>query len=74
MRFKPQRASLRRWINSNFLPPRSFIAVSMDLAMMSAAQRDDKLITDLAAQVLGFEQSVNGERRRAVDRKRGKGA
>jgi hypothetical protein len=49
MRFYPQRASLRQRINSNFLPPRSFVAMPMDLAMMSSAQGDGELVTDLAA-------------------------
>jgi hypothetical protein len=36
-------------IDTQILPPRSFIAVPMDLAMMSAAQGHRKFITDLAA-------------------------
>jgi hypothetical protein len=49
MSFDPQHTSQRQRINSNFLPPRSFVAVPMDLAMMSAAQGDSELVTDLAA-------------------------
>jgi hypothetical protein len=35
-------------INSSFIPPRGFIAVAMDLAMMSSAQRHGELVADLA--------------------------
>jgi hypothetical protein len=37
-------------IDTQILPPRFFIAVPMDLAMMSSAQRHGKLVADLAAE------------------------
>src|ERR1700730_17805572 len=49
MRFEPQRASLKHRINTNLLPPCSFIAVPMDFAMMSPTQGHSELIADLSA-------------------------
>lgn len=57
MSFDPQRTSQRQRINSDFLPPRSFVAVPMDLAMMSAAQRDGELVTDLAAKCSALDEA-----------------
>jgi hypothetical protein len=37
MGFKPKRACGRKWIHSDFLPPRRFIAAAMDLSVMGAA-------------------------------------
>jgi hypothetical protein len=37
MGFKPERASARKRIYSGVLPPRAFIAATMDLTMMGAA-------------------------------------
>jgi hypothetical protein len=48
-RFDPQRAGLWHRIDSNFLPPCGFVAMPMDLAMMSTAQWNREFITDLAA-------------------------
>jgi hypothetical protein len=48
--FEPQRASGDIRIDTNLIPPCSFITRTMDLAMMSSAQRDSKLIAHLAAQ------------------------
>ena|ERR1700730_188755 len=50
MRFKPQRSRGTGRIEAELLPPRGFIAVTMQLAMMSTAQRDGELVTDPAAQ------------------------
>lgn len=50
VRFEPQRTSLGHGINTNLLPPRSFIAVPMDFAMMPSTQGHSKFITDLAAE------------------------
>jgi hypothetical protein len=50
MRFEPQRASSRAWVNPSLPPPRPFIAIPVHFAMMSAAQRDNELITDFAPQ------------------------
>src|SRR5437868_2084360 len=50
MRLKPQRPRGTSRIEAELLPPRGFIAVTMQLAMMSTAQRDGELVTDPAAQ------------------------
>jgi hypothetical protein len=38
-----------RWIQGKFLPPRRFVTVAVELAMVPAAQRYCELITDLTA-------------------------
>ena len=48
MRLKPQRPGGGEWIDGGFAPPPGFIAVSVELTMMPAAQRDGELIADLA--------------------------
>jgi hypothetical protein len=48
MRLKPQDPGGGQWIDSGSAPPRGFIAVSVELAMMPPAQRDGELIADLA--------------------------
>jgi hypothetical protein len=48
MRPKPQRSSYHGRINSDFAPPFSFVATQVDFAVMAAAQRDNKFVTDLA--------------------------
>jgi hypothetical protein len=47
-RLKPQRP--RRWgrVNPNFLPPRRFITMAMQLAMMPPAQRDGEFVAGFA--------------------------
>ena len=50
MGFKPQRPRGAGWIESELLPPRRFVAVTMNFAMVSAAQRDRELVTGLAAE------------------------
>ena len=50
MRLKPQRPRGTSRIEAELLPPCGFIAVTMQLAMMSTAQRDGELVTDPAAQ------------------------
>ena len=50
MCFEPQRPSADCWINSEFYPPGRFIPTSMHLAMMTTAERNRKLIADLAAE------------------------
>jgi hypothetical protein len=49
MRFQPQRASDFEWINPapKSAPPLWFIAVTMNIAMMLAAQRHSIVIADL---------------------------
>ena len=48
MRFEPQRAGGNCRIKAGFLPPRRFIAIAMNLAMVSSTQRHGELIADLA--------------------------
>ena len=48
MRLKPQGSGSGQWIDSGSTPPRGFIAVSVEFAMMPPAQRDGELIADLA--------------------------
>jgi hypothetical protein len=50
MRLQPQRPSADCWINPEFYPPSRFISTSMQLAMMTTAERDRELIADLAAE------------------------
>jgi hypothetical protein len=48
MRFQPQRAGRNGRIYPYLFPPRSFIAVPMNFAMMSSAQGHSEFIADLA--------------------------
>jgi hypothetical protein len=50
MGFKPQRPRGVGWIEPQPLPPRRFIPVTMDFAMMSPTQRDREFITGLTAE------------------------
>ena len=50
VRFEPQRTSGGGRIDAGFSPPCRFIARPMDLAMVSPAKRDGKLIAHLTAQ------------------------
>ena len=50
MRFQPQRPGNDRRIDSDFPPPCGFIAAPVDLAMVSAAERDGELIADFATE------------------------
>ncbi len=50
MGVQPQYAGREGRINSDALPPRGFIAATMDLAMVSAAQWNGVLIADLSAE------------------------
>jgi hypothetical protein len=61
MRFEPQRTGCCCWVNSGCPPPSGFIAVPVNLAMVSLAQWDNKLIADLAAQspALGKTQMMS---------------
>jgi hypothetical protein len=49
MGLQPQGAGSDTRINASILPPPSFIAAAMGLAMMAPAQRHGALITGLAA-------------------------
>jgi len=50
MRLPPQFFRDRSRIDSGLLPPCRFITVTMQFAMVSAAERDGELVTDLAAE------------------------
>jgi hypothetical protein len=50
MGFKPECASSQKWLCSSVLPPQSFIAAAMDLAMVRATERHRKLVTHLATE------------------------
>ena len=50
MRFQPQHTGRGGRINTDVIPPVSFVAAAMHLAMMSAAQWHRKFIADLAPQ------------------------
>ena|ERR1700733_1413574 len=50
VRLKPQFTGGVGRINPRSLPPRSFIAATVNLAMVPATQRHGELIADLAAQ------------------------
>ena len=50
MRLEPKRAGRSDRINPGFLPPCSFIAATVDLAMVPSTQGDGELIADLAAE------------------------
>jgi hypothetical protein len=51
MGFKPQRACSAGGIEPKLLPPRRFVAVTMNFAMVSPAQWHGKFVTDLAAEL-----------------------
>ena len=51
MSSKPQGARRGNRIDTSLLPPSDFITTTMDLAVMSPAERDRKLITELAAKM-----------------------
>jgi hypothetical protein len=47
--FDPQGSCSLGWIQADLVPPRCFVTVAVKVAMMSPAERDCELITDLAA-------------------------
>src|ERR1700746_3326784 len=49
MGFKPERTGPGGWVYASLLPPRSFVPVSMDLAMMAAAERYREFVANLSA-------------------------
>jgi hypothetical protein len=57
MAFEPQRAGRDRRVNTGLLPPFSFVAVPMEFAMMTAAERNGEFIADLAAERLALHKS-----------------
>lgn len=58
MRLKPQRACGGDWIDPKLAPPSGFVAAAVDFTMVSAAERNGKLVADLTAKraVLGEPQ------------------
>jgi hypothetical protein len=49
MGYKPQRSCRGGRIEAELTPPPAFVAVTMQLAMMAAAQRHREFVADLAA-------------------------
>jgi len=72
MRLQPQRASTDSRIGTDLLPPGSFIATVMNLAVMAPAQRYRELIADLAtdrsalrkAQMVGIRRATTANQAR----------
>jgi hypothetical protein len=50
MRHKPQRASNFQDINPKAAPPRCFVTTAVELAMMTAAQRNGELVAHFAGE------------------------
>jgi hypothetical protein len=50
MRFKPQRASNFQDINPKTAPPRCFVTRAVELAMMTATQRNGELVADFTGE------------------------
>ena len=50
MRSEPEHTGSRTGINAGLFPPCRLVATAMDLAMMAAAERHNKLIADLATE------------------------
>jgi hypothetical protein len=48
MTFEPQRASRNNWIHSLTTPPLSFVPRAVDLAMVTATERNSEFIAGLA--------------------------
>ena len=69
MRLEPQRARGSTWIKSGCPPPRGFVAVAMDFAVVASAQRNRELITDLSPESpgLGETQMMQVGRHAAAD-------
>ena len=78
---QPQRSSSDRRIDPGHLPPCGFIAMAVNLAMVSSAQRDGELVADLAAerpalreaQMMGIRRLPAADRGRAVGPRIGHG-
>jgi len=70
MRLQPQRTSHCCRFDPNLLPPRNFIALPVDLAMMTSAEGNDELVADLAPQrpALGKTQMMRKRKRGAAMR------
>ena len=76
MRLKPQGPGGGKWIDRGLAPPLSFIAVTVELTMMPAAQRHRELIADLAperpalckAQMMGIARPTAADEARLLER------
>jgi hypothetical protein len=67
MRLQPKSSSIVAGIDSSIHPPVSFVAATMDLAMVSPAQRYGELIAHLASECLRLrEPKMVGIRRLAA--------
>jgi hypothetical protein len=48
--FEPQGPGSLRWLQAELLPPRCFVTVTVEFAMMSPAQRYGELVTGFATE------------------------
>ena len=71
MGFKPECAGSHKWVCSSVLPPQSFIAAAMDLAMVRATERHRKLVTHRATECTKIARTANDEDPTAGDRRPG---
>src|SRR5215469_1055280 len=69
VRREPQRPRGLGRIEPEFLPPAGFVPVAMKLTMMSPAERDRKLVTELFGRARGSAQSADDGHRRAGARR-----
>jgi hypothetical protein len=69
VRLKPENAGRRSRINAGLLPPCRLIAMTVDLAMMAAAERYREFVAHLAAKrpILGKAQMMRVGRRAGAD-------
>lgn len=69
MRREPQRVCSPVGIEPEFLPPPGFIALTMEFAMMSPAERDCELVADFASEcsILGKTQMMGIARLPSAD-------
>lgn len=54
MRVQPKLSRMDGWINAGFIPPATFVAATVQFAVVPAAKRDRKLIARLASQGYGL--------------------
>jgi hypothetical protein len=64
MRLKPQRSSDWARIEPEFPPPRRFITVAMELAIMSATEWDRELVADFAPECRVLQSADDASRGR----------
>jgi hypothetical protein len=70
--FEPEPAGRDSWVDTSIPPPLCFIAAPMDVAMMTAAERNCEFIADLAAKcpALGEPEMMRIRRPPAADQAR----